>query len=298
MSEVTDSVLALAFVLLSYFFFGNFLLYGVPRRKKRRTSVRDSHLENVTHVENVVIRGIGPRLNGWRMKAKGNDSRKTVVLVHGWHHDSSSLYEHALLLWRNGFDVLAFDGRSHGDSTTALISYGPNEADDLRRVIQELQSMDGPIDRPVYLIAFSLGFSSALYLLKKYPEIRIRAVVLEGVFSSSFDVGYKLIERKVGRAGALLVGWLFFQPAAFVRSFGRFRHSRPIDLVDVLDGVPALVIRGALDNAVPERSALEFVEACKPFAVVWECARCGHMDSLFRDADAYRTRVIDFLEHA
>jgi pimeloyl-ACP methyl ester carboxylesterase len=103
-----------------------------------------------------------------------------ILLIHGF---ASSMRFNWIdpgwvsLLVRNGFRVLAFDNRGHGDSDKvydpALYS-GPLMAEDARRLLDhaEVERAD--------VMGYSMGARIAAFLALKHPE-RVRSVVFGGM---------------------------------------------------------------------------------------------------------------------
>ena len=78
-------------------------------------------------------------LKGWFFPASGASRGITVVYLHGSADNRDSGNWIAERLVPKGFDVLAYDGRAHGDSTGNACTYGVLEKQDLQRVLDQLK---------------------------------------------------------------------------------------------------------------------------------------------------------------
>lgn len=101
------------------------------------------------------------------LKANGNtlaawswgNAASRVLLVHGWDSRASHLGQFVEPLCRAGFQVWAFDGPAHGDSTGSLSSVVHHG-----KAILAIADAFGPFDG---LVAHSVGSPAALYAFHK-----------------------------------------------------------------------------------------------------------------------------------
>jgi pimeloyl-ACP methyl ester carboxylesterase len=94
--------------------------------------------------------------------AKPIATRGTIVYLHGWGMDGSSMLPWALAFADRGYQGYALDLRNHGRSDRAPAGYGPREAGDVVAVMRKLQD-DGKLQPPLYLFGISLGGTTALF---------------------------------------------------------------------------------------------------------------------------------------
>lgn len=78
--------------------------------------------------------------------------RGTVVLLHGWSMDASTMLPWALALSEHGLQAIAVDLRNHGHSGHAPTGYGLREARDVVALLDALRAQ-GDLHAPVYLSA-------------------------------------------------------------------------------------------------------------------------------------------------
>lgn len=98
---------------------------------------------------------------------KGAGAR--VMLVHGWEGQAGNFADMILALQKAGYDVVAFDGPSHGHS-----SKGPTSPLDFSRLTVEL------LDRfqPKHVISHSFGGVAASFALSQRPEMPIESYLM------------------------------------------------------------------------------------------------------------------------
>ena len=180
--------------------------------------------------------GAGVVLHGWRCAAS-NDARATMVLLHGIADNRSSWRGIIRRFTRQRFEVVAYDGRAHGESGGDWCTYGFREKDDLRHVLDALSP------RPVVLIGASLG--AAIALQEAAEDSRVAAVVAVETFS---DLRTVAVERAP----------FFLTPSTIRRAFSIAEHLAAFSVDDVSPvqaagkiTAPTLVIHGGADTETP-----------------------------------------------
>lgn len=99
------------------------------------------------------------------------ESERTVLLVHGWGADSSSMYSFVRALLRKNFRVAAFDAPSHGVSPGTITTMTAFK-NAVRGAIDALGGVDG-------IVAHSLGCLSSIAALSDMPGARpVKAMCL------------------------------------------------------------------------------------------------------------------------
>jgi uncharacterized protein len=235
-------------------------------------------------------------LRGWFVNSPTNPNGRTAIIVHGWQRNRSRVVGHIELLVDAGFHVLAYDQRGHGASDTGVISYGSGEARDLVAAVEYLKTRPDVDPGRLAAFGFSVGSGCIIYAIANAQEPIFRAVVLEGVFSESYDAGREMLARRFGPKVGYFIGVAFFTVGTLLWTFGRFRHSRPIDLAHKLGSTPLMIIRGKNDHMVPEKSAVAFITRVPEPKVVWINEGGRHSDSYGVYPEEYKSRVIGFLD--
>jgi pimeloyl-ACP methyl ester carboxylesterase len=240
--------------------------------------------------------GVGVRLKGWRCRAAGDQSspgaqrdgfggtgrRGTLVYLHGIADNRSSATGVIDRFGQRGFDVIAYDSRAHGESSGAACTYGFYEKQDLRRVVDTIDS------GPVVLMGTSLG--AAVALQEAADDDRVSAVVAAETFS---DLRTVAIERAP----------FFFTPSSIRRAFqlaeaeGRFT----IDAVSPEAAArkieaPVLIIHGSIDRDTPPDHSRRVFEALRGPRQLILVPDAGHNRSLsgavWQDIETWLDRAL------
>ncbi|WP_420642128.1 alpha/beta hydrolase [Candidatus Leptofilum sp.] len=139
----------------------------------------------------------GVRLSGWFIPAPGNSLRKgaTLIMVHGWGWNrlgeaatdvvanmigasQVDLLRLAHSLHNDGFNVLMYDGRNHGESgSQPPMQFGEAEAQDVLGAIAYLHSRPEVAANRIGAIGFSAGANTVLYTLPETNEIQAAIAV-------------------------------------------------------------------------------------------------------------------------
>jgi len=230
--------------------------------------------------EAVLFDGANVQLKGWRCRAAGGPPplgvrrdgfggtvhQGTLIYLHGIADNRASAVGIIDRFSRRGFDVIAYDSRAHGESDGAACTYGFYEKEDLRRVVDTIDS------GPVVLMGTSLG--AAVALQEAAGDARIGAVVAAETFS---DLRTVAIERAP----------FFFTPNAIRRAFqlaeaeGRFT----IDAVSSEAAArkieaPVLIIHGSIDRDTPPNHSRRVFEALPGPRQLILVPNAGHNQSL------------------
>jgi alpha-beta hydrolase superfamily lysophospholipase len=139
----------------------------------------------------------GVRLSGWFVPAASDRTINgaTIVLVHGWQWNrlgyraqdlfanvtgSTNIDLLSLIqdLHREGYNVLTFDLRNHGQSAAARpVSFGQSEAKDLLGALAYLDGRDDVDASRIGVLGFSIGANAALFALPQTDQIRALVAV-------------------------------------------------------------------------------------------------------------------------
>jgi pimeloyl-ACP methyl ester carboxylesterase len=126
----------------------------------RRTQMSDSEAELLRSGTSHSLQAEGNTLAGWSWGEAG----PRILLAHGWDSRASHFGQFVAPLCRAGFQVWAFDGPAHGESTGSLSSvvhYG--------KALLAISDAFGPFDG---LVAHSVGSPAALYAFQNGMRVR------------------------------------------------------------------------------------------------------------------------------
>jgi uncharacterized protein len=185
----------------------------------------------------------GVRIAGWFVPARTDAGRKgaTIILVHGWlwnrlgtladdvfagltGNKPVDLLRLAYALHRDGYHVLLYDTRNHGESASAPpVAFGQEEVKDLLGALGYLNGRSDTDPERIGVIGFSMGANSLLYALPQTSHIQA-AIAVQPVTAAPFSQRYAhdllgplsylvlpLVELLYQAAGGLY--WRAYQPS-------------------------------------------------------------------------------------
>jgi alpha-beta hydrolase superfamily lysophospholipase len=221
----------------------------------------------------------GLTLRGWYLPTE--DKRHLIVLVHGmW----SSWLEMASLgqdLHQNGFDVLLFDLRGHGQSDPSRLYLGRRERNDIRAVTEWAESAGFAEDRIGWL-GYSMGASTLLMEAARNPRIHV------AVIDSPYGDLPRLLNAQLSKHSGL-PAW--FNPGILLAArlvYGvRTDDLVPIRYARAWGQRPLLLIHGECDTIVPVDQAQELADAIGSSCLTLTLPGVDHVQAYQSDPENY-----------
>src|SRR4051812_40091274 len=243
------------------------------------------HAEDVTVLSRTGVHLAGRFFQG--------TSGATVVLTHGYGGRQDELLPVAAGLHRAGLGVFTYDLRGCGKSGGG-VTFGALEQEDLRSVVDYLQSRPDVDANRIGAYGFSMGGASTL--LAAAADERIRAVVADSAWSAAAHW------LKPSLRAGLLHPNDRFSPLSLKLAELRARIDldslRPSQTAGAIAPRPLLLIHGTADHVVPVGDAHENAAAAGPTAEVWLVEGVGHGGTIGRAGAAASARVGDFFLEA
>ena len=229
----------------------------------------------------------GVLLQGWYRAPR---LPAAVLLVHGHGANRMQMLDQAELLVAEGYGVLLFDMRAHGESGGQLSTQGAYEQLDVGAALAALRAQPGMADARIGAIGFSAG-GIALAGAAARDE-RLAALVLQAAaptLRENHDADFpkdRPGERWMSRA-------LHEQTGKF-----RIADVRPIDHVPRLAKRPLLLVYGEHDPLFSKAMRERMLQAAGDAASLWVVPGAGHGHYLEADRAGYVARVLPFLRRA
>lgn len=247
-TNLTTIIIAVIFFFLFTSFWG---FYSFIRPPRINSSVAPEDLglayENVSFSTSDNI-----SLRGWFIPRKGEETKRTIILLHGYPADKGDILS-ALSFLSGDFNLLFFDFRYLGASEGKYSTAGAKEVLDLLAAISFLKNRG---IGEVGIWGFSMG--GAVALMAQEKSSAIKAVVSEAAYANMGDLAIQLyrIPYLKGPLAYLTILWgrLFLGIDA--------RDISPEKSVQK-SKIPILVIHSQNDEVIPFAHALRLKEALK-----------------------------------
>jgi len=190
----------------------------------------------------------GLLLKGWLIK--GSPSNPPIIFSHGLFRNRQEILERACDLNRQGFPVLVFDFRSHGESQRKIISLGYHERLDVLGAIDFALGHLG--SENVVVAGVSMGAVASIFAARDSRD-SIAAIIAD----SPFDT----LEDTVGRHTQLFLNLparpfsdMFIWNLARLAEF-QARRFNTLSSFASLRGVPVLLLYGKSDQRMTREVA-------------------------------------------
>lgn len=230
----------------------------------------------------------GVALRGWFVPCK--DSTRAAVLLHGNGSTRSQMIARARLLRAQGYAVLLYDARGHGESSGARVSFGFWETRDLLGALDYARSRGAS---EIGCIGASQG--GATIALAAGALRDVRWVVLESVFP---DLTTALDNRF--RHTLHLPGWLaglFMRPIAERRIGVTADEIAPRRAIGELK-CPVLILGGENDPYTTAEDTRALYAAAREPKQLWLVPNAAHVDLYGAAGSEYERHLIEFLRAA
>ncbi len=250
------------------------------------------------------------QLHGWFIPGVLPDgqltAQRTIIMVHGtWQNrtdPAAGLLDLSGDLARNGFAVLAFDLRGHGESQPAPLSFGIYEQRDVLGAVDFLHFGILPypeLGRPRSIAGWGVSLGAGTLLMAAAQEPAIRAIVTDSAYA---DIQPSL-EGKIPEMGHLPP---LFTPGGFVATrvlYGiDYTNIRPMDIIANIAPRPIFLIQGSNDSWIPPSQLNTLAHAARtaPDANVqtWLVPGADHAQSFHTAGEMYVERVVAFYSAA
>lgn len=235
----------------------------------------------------------GLTLRGWYFDATGD---RAAIVVHG--KDSNRIAGEnrtgekiADFLIADGYDVLLFDLRGHGESDGDRFSLGYLERRDVAAAIDYVSGRGVREDR-IALIGISMGAGTVLQTLLLRPNVG--AVVADSAYADARTLVGENLEQVAGVPGWFTPGVLFFSNVVFGLDGDQVR---PIDVVRANPDRPFLFIHCDADELIAMHHPRELLAASASKASeLWVATGCQHAWAFNKYPAEYQARLLAFLD--
>lgn len=212
-----------------------------------------------------------PPLPGRAAAAEPDWGRKTVVLCHGLGANKANQLALARDLVLNGYNILSFDFRAHGESGGQLCSFGDRERFDVLGAVRWVRANRPAQSQRLFGLGVSMG-GAALLAAAADPTAEGRAIDAVAVFST-YDRFATLAHDVTGKYMVPPLAWLVRHvgvPVAGAHVGADLAAFSPAAAADRLAPRPLMVVHGRGDHVIPFATGVRlFDRAPHPKVRMW-----------------------------
>jgi len=246
----------------------------------------------------------GSTMSGWLIYQE--QPSPTIILSHSFGSNREELLSTSFRLWDQGYNVIAYDLRGHGNSSEARTTLGLSELDDLVATIEYAKTLKNDAgvaisDGRIGLYGIDMGGFISLSAAANDPAVK--AVAVDTIYESQEEWYRYLTKAQLGSAttpGSSLVEIGAFQSLiSMTLGFFGVRGTTPMPAAEAFqklgDRAVLIVTSKASPLAVYSRAAA----ALAPKAKVLELDRTRAGSSLIKqDGVVYDDAIVAFFLEA
>ena len=252
--------------------------YLHPQRRERSEN-ETPDVYGVAYESIQLVTRDGIKLAAWYTPSENG---ALILVAHG-HGDIRSVDQYVLYA-KNGYGVLAWDFRSHGESGGNLSTLGYHEALDVEAALEYGLRQEGV----EHIGAWGGSMGGAAVLEAASRRVEIEAVVVDSAFPTLDDELRWAVTNSV------------FLP--FIRFFAEretgldMEMLRPVDRIGEISQRPVMIIQGEADNMIPADSAQRLYDAAGDPRYLWTEAGVSHVGMYYAYPEKYEERVVGFFD--
>ncbi len=232
-------------------------------------------------------------IHGWFLPCP--DSEYIIIMLHGAESNRSDpgvgMLDIAVELIANGYNVLMFDMRAHGDSEGDRLSAGFHERKDLWGAVGFVQERGF---EQIGVLGFSMGAATAI--MGAAEETDIDCVVADSSFADMAGIMEREFTERTNFPG------FFLRPVMFMVKimYGvDFAAVKPVENVPEIAPRPILFIHGEEDDFTPLDHAYRLYEASQnPDDMLWIVPGADHVKAYMTSPTEYIDKVTAFFDNA
>lgn len=225
-------------------------------------------------------------------------SNKTVIIVHGIAANRLMGLWYADIYLDQGYNVLIYDARAHGESGGTATTWGFYEKYDLEEWVKWLKK-EHPNDQ-IGVHGISMGAATALMQAELNESSRyVTFYVIDSAYSNLEDLLTRQVGAAVNSHNPLWIKTVLLYSSAVAYSQSRFfyRDVSPIHAVEAVT-TPVLYLHGEDDLLVPVSMAYQLYAATRGYREIHTFPGTGHAMAVFDRKGEYRNHIVRFLEAA
>ena len=265
-----------------------------PRRlapEKLPTDYGIADWEDVTFTTSDDVRLVGWFLPADEASVQYKDGA-AVIFVHGIAGKRDDFLEVGSILVENGYGVLLFDLRNHGESGGDVTTMGLNEVRDVQAAFAFLTQHPEVDPQRIGIYGASMGGATAIRAMARIPEAKV--LIADAAYESFqivLESGVHDFTRITASPFSDLIMW-------FMADKGDFDPTqvRPIDDIGQISPRPILIIHGTRDPLIGVEHAHHLFEAAGEPKELYLVEGGGHGGLIRIEREEYIERILGFLD--
>ncbi len=214
----------------------------------------------------------GGSLYGWFIPS--TPDAPTLILTHGWSRNVQRMMAYIRELHPQGYNLLVFDARNHGSSTSTPRPTVGTFTEDILSAVNYLRDSDKVASSKIGLVGLSIGGGASIAAAGRDEEIS--AVITVGAMASPIMVMSRQFEER--NIPKFIGSFLFFYMR--LRYDLDFNEIAPVTLIPNAKA-DIFLIHGEKDETICLQQADDLLAAYPEKAELWIVPEKGHSDCHF-----------------
>ena len=279
-------------VVIILIYFGFSLFVANEMTKQMAPNIESSPTTVSDNYEDVQFKSRdGLTLKGWLFNY---DSGKLVIMVAGLTQNRVNNDYKATSIARDflgeGYNVMMYDSRAHGESEGKRTSYGRFEGNDVLGAV-DFAKKRGFEPKNIVILADSTGGVSTLMVVDQLKDVGALIIDSANTNFKPIIINRLWVEKKV--PPFFSPGIFFFTDTVFSLKIG---EVKPIEKLPSVTERKLLYLHGALDETIPVGESRKLLEASNPQSKLVVFPNGKHIETFKSDPDLYRNEVFEFLK--
>ena len=230
----------------------------------------------------------GLTIPGWYMPAADENTKQSVLLVHGRTSNRTEGMRYAKAIIKAGYNVLAIDMRHPRQDPDIISTMSYHEKKDVIAGLDFLENEKGADS--IGVLGFSMGAATSMIVMAKDP--RIKAGVFNGSYANSMEVLTDQISPIFGLPNFLLI--------PMVSKLFAWRGNLDIDEINPekyiaqISPRPVYIMHGTADKTVDFKHGQRLFEAANEPKQFWRAENGEHTELWQLDNEKAESSVVTF----
>lgn len=230
------------------------------------------------------------QLEGWFIPAAGESSDSTVIITPGWGTTKACFLPYAMVLCSNGCNVLLFDLRGQGASSSHTRGFGLLETHDVLGAVHYLKQAHPQASRNIFGLGISHGAPALIHAAAR--DERIRAIILDSAILQPGSLPDRTrcwlprpVDQYIGTATRVF--------ASAILGHNLFRETNVQNDLSQIHPRPVLIFHGSGDNIADYTQAKNLYSMAKHPKKLCIVPGAGHEQVLVYMRNRYIDEIMD-----
>ncbi|MGL6201268.1 MAG: alpha/beta hydrolase [Lachnospiraceae bacterium] len=223
-----------------------------------------------------------------------NTDKDTVILSHGNGGDHVSVYPLAEMYLRNGWNVITYDMRGHGDNESQLMTFGYLERIDMEALVDYTEEIT--IDKQIVVHGQSMGGAGAgMYAATDHAAEHVDAVIMDSPVYS-MEAMFALAWEEEDDSEGIPLSYMVACGNLYMKlNYGFTFKDVEITEEQKYNNVKSLVIVSTQDEVCFPENVIELYENIASSEKELVEIDAAHIMGIIDHADEYEVAVLGFL---